>query len=76
MNSFDFYFGLLLGDLLLYHSDNLSKTLEATRMSAIDGQNTLQSTRSDDNFFKKSQSCQESKRGQDDMKMVEQKVTH
>ena len=42
---------------MLNHSDNLSKTLQATQMSAIDGQKlaemtvrTLQSIRSDDNF--------------------------
>ena len=57
MNSFDFYFGLLLRELLLNHSDNLSKTFQATQMSAIDGQKlaemtvcTLQLIRSDDNF--------------------------
>ena len=57
MSSFDFYFGFLLGELLLNHSDNLSTTLQATQISDIDGQKlaemtvcTLQSMRSDDNF--------------------------
>ena len=32
INSFDFYFGLLLGELLLNHSDNLNKTLQTTQI--------------------------------------------
>ena len=34
MKSFDFFFGVSLGELLLNHSDNLSKTLKLTSMSA------------------------------------------
>ena len=30
MTSFDFFFGVSLGELLLKHSDNLSKTLQAS----------------------------------------------
>lgn len=51
------FFGVLLGELLLRHSDNLSRTLQATRMSAAEGQKvaamtlqTLQSIRSEENF--------------------------
>ena len=38
MNSFDFFFGVVLGELLLNHSDNLSKTLQSRHMSAAEGQ--------------------------------------
>ena len=38
MKSFDFYFGVSLGELLLNHSDNLSKTLQSASMSAAEGQ--------------------------------------
>ena len=58
MTSFDFFFGVSLGELLLKHSDNLSKTLQASSMSAAEGQkiadmtvHTLQSIRSDENFL-------------------------
>ncbi len=58
MMSFDFFFGVSLGELLLKHSDNLSKTLQASSMSAAEGQKiadmtvrTLQSIRSDENFL-------------------------
>lgn len=57
MKSFDFFFGVLLGELLFRHSDNLSRTLQATHMSAAEGQKvaamtlqTLQSVRSEENF--------------------------
>lgn len=36
MKTFNF-FGVLLGELLLRHSDNLSRTLQATQMSAVEG---------------------------------------
>ena len=55
MNSFDF-FGAVLGEMLLRHSDNLSKTLQSKRMSAAEGQlasmtvKTLQLLRTDENF--------------------------
>ena len=58
MQSFEFFFGLVLAELLLNHSDNLSKTLQSPRLSAAQGQKiaqmtvcTLQSLRSDDNFL-------------------------
>jgi len=54
MKSFDFYFGVSLGELLLNHSDNLSKTLQSGTMSAAEGQKiadmtvrTLNSIRTD-----------------------------
>ena len=52
-----FFFGVSLGELLLKHSDNLSETLQASSMSAAEGQkvpdmtiSTLQSIGSDENF--------------------------
>ena len=36
MKDFDFLFGLLLGERILKHTDNLSKTLQATVMSAVE----------------------------------------
>lgn len=57
MNKFDFLFGLKLGYLILNHSDNLSKTLQKTRMSAAEGQHiakltvkTMKLVRTDDKF--------------------------
>ena len=59
MKSFDFFFGASLGELLLSHSDNLSKTLQSSTMSAAEGQRianmtvtTLESLRTDENFGK------------------------
>ena len=56
MKTFNFSFGTVLGELLLRHSDNLSRMLQSSNMSAA-GQKiammtvaTLQSIRSDDNF--------------------------
>ena len=56
MNSFYFFFGVVLGELL-NHSDNLSKTLQSHHMSAAEGQKiavmtirTLQSIRSEGNI--------------------------
>jgi len=58
MKSFYFYFGVSLGELLLNHSDKLSKTLQSGTMSAAEGQkiadmtvHTLNSIRTDDNFL-------------------------
>ena len=58
MRSLDFFFGVSLGELLLKHSDNLSKTLQSSSMSAVEGQeiaditvHTLQSIRSDEKFL-------------------------
>ena len=57
MQTFDFFFGLSLGERLFSHSDNLSKTLQSTRMSAVSGQrlaqltkSVLESIRNDDSF--------------------------
>ena len=57
MKSFDFLFGAVLGEMLLRHSDNLSRTLQSHHMSAVEGQTvasmtikTLQSLRSDESF--------------------------
>ena len=56
MKSFNFFFGLL-GELILRHSDNLSRTLQASYISAAEGQKmaamivkTLQSMRNGENF--------------------------
>ena len=38
MEKFDFFFGLHLGNLLLRHSDNLSRTLQSSELSAAGGQ--------------------------------------
>lgn len=57
MRSFEFFFGSMLGELVLTHTDNLSKTLQHTSMSAAEGQQvtamtvaTLNSVRSDERF--------------------------
>ncbi len=56
MKTFEFFFGLVLGELLLRHTDNLSRTLQKN-FSASEGQivaektkATLLGIRSDDNF--------------------------
>ena len=38
MKTYDFFFSLNLGDLLFSHTDNLSKTLQSTKMCAASGQ--------------------------------------
>lgn len=40
MTSFDFFFGLVLGEMLLRHCDNLSKTLQNPHLSAARGANS------------------------------------
>ena len=40
MKSFDFLFGVLLGELVLMHSDNLNKTIQHKNLSAAEGQAT------------------------------------
>lgn len=57
MTRFDFFFGVSLGELLLNHSDNLSRTLQASSMSAAERQKianmtvkTLQAIRTDNEF--------------------------
>ena len=37
MRTFDFFFGIHLGELILSHSDNLSKTLQRKDISAAEG---------------------------------------
>ena len=57
MKTFDFVFGLCLGELILSHSDNLSKTLQTPNLSAVQGQDcarmtvkVLEMLRSQENF--------------------------
>ena len=57
MKDFDFLFGLLLGERILKHTDNLSKTLQATAMSAVEAYgvaklctDVFKKIRTDDNF--------------------------
>ena len=57
MTNFDFYFGVYLGEMILKHSDNLSRTLQKKDLSAAEGQHiaslvkaTLQSIHSTDRF--------------------------
>ena len=37
MNTFDSFFGLNLGQRLFSHTDNLSKTLQQTKISVVSG---------------------------------------
>ena len=57
MRSFKFFFGVMLGELILCHSDNLSRTLEVSHVSAAECQMTaaitvknLQSMRNEEDF--------------------------
>ena len=56
MQTFDFFFGLSLGGRIFSHSDNLSKTLQLTKMSAVVGRlaqltkSVLESNRKDGSF--------------------------
>ena len=57
MKTFNFFFGLVLGQLVLRHSDNLSKTLQSLQIAAAEERKiadmtvtTLPSNRSDANF--------------------------
>ncbi len=57
MKTFDYYFGICLGYLILKHSDNLSRALQMSDISASEGQEVasmtlkvLKSIRSDDMF--------------------------
>ena len=71
--TFGYYFGCQLGFLLLQHSDNLSKTLQSTKLSACEGQRvaamtvaTLQRIRDEgsfDLFWKKVESDRQSPHG-------------
>ena len=44
MKKFDFFFGVSLGLLILKHTDNISRTLQRTDMSAAEGQKVMHST--------------------------------
>ena len=57
MKKFDFFFGIMLGELVLRHSDNLSKTLQSPKLSAAEAQTvvamtvkTLESLRTEEKF--------------------------
>ena len=57
MQKFEFLYGVMLGQLILSHSDNLSRTLQKSDISAAEGQQvaelvvrTLQQLRTDDNY--------------------------
>ena len=57
MKKFTFYFGVVLGELILRHTDILNQTLQKKVMSAAEGQDmarmtisTLQSIRDDASF--------------------------
>ena len=58
MHAFDFLFGVSLGNLLLRHTDNLSKSLQQISLSAAEGQrlakltlDVLKSLRDEENFI-------------------------
>lgn len=42
MKDFDFLFGLVLGERILKHTDNVSKTIQASSMSATDARSLSQ----------------------------------
>ena len=44
MNSFNYFFGVLLGERLFSHTDNLSATLQKRNLSAVAGQNLAKQT--------------------------------
>ena len=57
MRTFDYIYGAFLGELILGHSDNLSKTLQNPKLSAADGRcvadatvKTLKTIRDDNSF--------------------------
>ena len=57
MRTFDYVFGVYLGELILSHSDNLSKTLQNPTLSAVQGQDcanltvkVLEKLRSEEKF--------------------------
>ena len=57
MHTYDFFFGISLWNLLLHHTDNLSKTLQQKSLSAAEGQRrakltlyVLQSLHDEDQF--------------------------
>ena len=57
MEKFDYFYGVMLGELILTHTDNLSCTLQKTNISAAQRQNvakltvsTLRKIRDDHSF--------------------------
>ena len=44
MKNFDFVHGVLLGELVLGHSDNLSRTLQHPKLSAVQAQDCANKT--------------------------------
>ena len=57
MKTFNYFFGVMLGQLVLVHCDNLSRTLQKRNVSAAEGQmvanltvQTLEKIRSEENF--------------------------
>ena len=44
MKSFDFFFGAMLGKMLLRQSDNLSRALQGSHMSVAEGQRVASMT--------------------------------
>ena len=57
MRTFDYMYGVILGELILKHSDNLSKSLQSPSLSAVEGHHlalviveTLKTLRIDDSF--------------------------
>ena len=57
MRTFQFFYGVTLGEMILRHTDNLSSTLQSKTISAAEGQEiakmtieTLKSTQTDESF--------------------------
>ena len=57
MQSFKFLFGLLLSEVILRHTDKLSRTLQQPKLSSVEGHGvamltvkTLENLRTDDNY--------------------------
>ena len=57
MTTFDYWYGNILGEMILRHTDNLSSTLQKSSLSAAEGQQvaqmtvaTIKSLRSDESF--------------------------
>ena len=46
INQFSFLFGLMLAERVLQHTDNLSKTLQNPKLTAIEGEQIAQLTQS------------------------------
>ncbi len=44
MESFDYHFGLCVGELVLSHADNLSKSQQSKTISAAEGQHIAEMT--------------------------------